>query len=425
MNVTSLLIFLQTGKNTRYIYKNQIPEILQAFVIKEHLKSLDDKIRESKKKATKEALRISKKGIKKKYDFEMVQSLVRSYADYRPSSDLYKLSKIKKDFLDDYKKNFGKAKSDHGLAVIPVEAAFGFLYQLCLKFNESENVTSINNRMVKECLPPNITGINNNLICYFLEAMGRASDLPLSTRQMALATRIYDIVRDAGGFGISQFVLTPERLGIAEIPRIKKLTKYLQFKGDSKQITKEINSVLIAFGNEPLRDLTQKEIASIRNENQSQSPTDFDEGALLETFRKDLAAKVLQNEFENEGTVEENEDKENQMNEKTSETGSEQNESERNNEEEEGSSGSSERSGSSDNSSGPPDKSSEKSSGEGNGDKGTSNNSEEGNGTNPSDESTSALKILKGHISDTKYRHVMIGKSTIVLKILKGHITNT
>lgn len=276
--------------------------------MKSSMLSLKVKLQASKTNSLKKPHRDAKRVITGKEDYSRLRAIARSYSEYRPSDYLFQLCRLNKDQVSNYKSHFGNVNPDHAKDVVPVESAFGLLYQICLKLVEMGNIFSINNQLLKTCLPNNVTGINNNLICYFLEAMGRASDLSLSSRQIVIGSQVYQAIKNAGGFGISQFVLSPDRQGIPIDPKVKKVTEALKFDGDLDKLTKDIDNILVSYGHESIQDLSQKEYNQIQRRI-NQSTTTFDLSEVSEQFRNKYSAVQLSREFDKEEESDNNEEK--------------------------------------------------------------------------------------------------------------------
>ena len=274
------------------------------------MEGYNSKLRAAKTNSLKQPYRNGKKAISSRKDYSTLQEVARSYSDYRPMDNIFQVGKLIKTYKHLYANNFGFAQDDHAKAVVTVEIAFGLLYQLCRKFFLKSNVNTICNKVLRDSLPATITGINNNLVIYFLESLCRASDLPLSSRQMVVGTEVYMAIKSSGGFGLSQFVLTPDRKGDPLHPKLAKVTKALHYTGDFDQVIKEINQILVSHGQEPITEMTRKEYSVLIKENKKnkKKKNKIDTSDLSQKFREELSAVKLINEFDNE---EDDSDKEN------------------------------------------------------------------------------------------------------------------
>ena len=269
--------------------------------MKRSIKILDAKIKGQKTNSQKKPFREEKKELKKQYDFRQLNEVARSYSNYRPIKSLFKVGKLKKDVLEKYKNNFGFAEECDVLQVVPVEAAFDILHQLCVKdCSKHANVQCITNKILKKCIPDGLSGINNNLVIYFIEALCRAADLSLSTRQVTLGTEVYKVVKKAGGFGITQFVDLDDRLNRPLHKKLQTVTHALKYQGNSEEVTHNINKVLVSFGQEPIRDLTMEERRELQSADYYVEQKEEDEIELIEEFRNDLSSKKLLSDFHSE-----------------------------------------------------------------------------------------------------------------------------
>ena len=277
--------------------------------MKSSIQALDIKIKAQRTNTLKKPFRDEKKGLKTKYEFSELNELFRSYSEYRCFDNWSKVGKLRKEVLNDYRSNFGLAKQSDVLEVVPVESAFELLWNLCINDPplNTVTVTTIHNKLLKKCIPPNVTGINNNLVIYFIESLRKAADLSLTTRQVTLGSDVYSAVKDAGGFGICQFVLSPDRKQIPLDPKLKKVTRALKFPGDNNAVTKDINTVLMSYGKKPIRDLTNEELEEIHQNNKFEDKfeeqSDEAEEKYIEEMQNQLVVSTQQLNHEDNSTT--------------------------------------------------------------------------------------------------------------------------
>lgn len=128
---------------------------------------------------------------------------------------------------------------------------------------------------------------------------------------MTLGTEVYEVVKKAAGFGITQFVDIDDRLNRPLHKKLETVTNALKYQGNSEEVTHNINKVLVSFGQEPIRDLTLEERRELQSENYIVEQREEDEIELIEEYRNELSAKKLLSDFHSEVSDEEKDNDEN------------------------------------------------------------------------------------------------------------------